>query len=750
MRGAIAILPSMSALILIGLSAVLVGAAPEAWVAPSLENVYPDTPVGEAAEVRLHMACGEYAPFQLCLRADGEEGVERIALEAGALHEGIPAPAILRVAYAELDTASPRAHGEGLIRADPLVPFHSAPHEDAIGLAPGTTVALWVAYHTAPETPPGVYRGDIAVGPAQGRMTRIPVTIEVFGFALVPRPSFQALGPLDRDAIRSAYGIEDADLAAWRPIYDALARTRISPSLWEGGSLVALERGERAPHEETLFGAVQSEAAIEADAAALRTHLGYAVPALGMSAINLADASYGVSALPAPFSPTAEDPLELYLKTMGLWLEQQGWLDRAVVLPMRIPERARWQDARDVYFRVYRANRDVRRLMIGAPHPYFERYTDIWAVPPRAFHASAADRLRRGLSLKDAPHWQCTAAEATHTGRASKDVLHAAAPMDACDGSVFTAWSPGEDPRETPVLTLTFDLPVETDGLTLIWPAGFEADALRVHTSHTGQLFGDATVDWEHQRGHGPDGFSLSRGSFKITKTFIALRIAFPGTPEDRPIALAEVWPGKDAVPTPPAEQIDPVALWLCPRWSDFPSLAADAAPVEARALGWVAHALGLEGCTLEAMNRWPAAWAAHKDASPALWPLPGWGQDVLVYPGPDAPLPSLRSERLRDGIEDYSLLRLYAGAVEAGLMAPLEETQWIQREAFPYDLSPTQAVNLAQRIEETRVAIGRRISWVLAHGAEAGDRLRAWIEQTGKPESGPPGEPTGRTAVGE
>jgi hypothetical protein len=76
--------------------------------------------------------------------------------------------------------------------------------------------------------------------------------------------------------------------------------------------------------------------------------------------------------------------------------------------------------------------------------------------------------------------------------------------------------------------------------------------------------------------------------------------------------------------------------------------------PVDQRAIGWICHQEGFQG-----LLRW----------SYANWPLDPWGKPegdgaytagdlFIVYPGDRRPIASARWERMRDGFEDYEMLR--------------------------------------------------------------------------------------------
>lgn len=82
-----------------------------------------------------------------------------------------------------------------------------------------------------------------------------------------------------------------------------------------------------------------------------------------------------------------------------------------------------------------------------------------------------------------------------------------------------------------------------------------------------------------------------------------------------------------------------------------------DFAAIEHRILFWQSWAVGMRGMQYWNINHWPA----HGDPYESLLDItPVNGDGVLVYPGPDGPVNSIRWEIIRDGIEDYDYLTMF------------------------------------------------------------------------------------------
>ena len=104
----------------------------------------------------------------------------------------------------------------------------------------------------------------------------------------------------------------------------------------------------------------------------------------------------------------------------------------------------------------------------------------------------------------------------------------------------------------------------------------------------------------------------------------------------------------------------DQVWFYTClgPR-GRYPNRFIDFPLIKTRLLHWINYRYGLSGYLHWGYNYWTED--PIGDTQPD-WshgePLPS-GDMCIVYPGPDSPLESIRYEAMRDGIEDYELLKL-------------------------------------------------------------------------------------------
>ncbi len=86
------------------------------------------------------------------------------------------------------------------------------------------------------------------------------------------------------------------------------------------------------------------------------------------------------------------------------------------------------------------------------------------------------------------------------------------------------------------------------------------------------------------------------------------------------------------------------------------PNLAIDFDTMDYRIIPWMCWKYGVRGFLYWCVNWWPNV-DPFKDAANTRWKQNGNG--LLFYPGPEGPVPSLRAEIFRDGMEDHAYLTL-------------------------------------------------------------------------------------------
>ena len=695
----------------------------DVWTQSPMTRVFPDSTRPKPtlnAEPRIYAAAGEYESIQVCVRA-GKEGLQNVRVTAAAPDNTIPAPVLRRVGYVRIPAPSPRAVGEKELWPDPLFDYAR------FSLGPNEAGSVWVTYAIPRDAKAGLRTTKIRVesdpvpGKKREKKVEIELKITVFDFVLPETPSLRTAFPLDREAIKSFYGIDGTELEKWKPIYDALAPYRISFRVWDGTEgLVALKDGQF-------------------DSSKLKEHVEYAVEAAHMNSIDVGGGPGGLGLFPEPdktdpaqdplqaylrgvapwlndVPPGAEppqDPLQPFLNDIADWLEGHNWLDKAYIEPVVLPERSLWQTVRDTAFRVRINENRIPRLLAADVHPFFERYTRIWAMPLCRYDPHADERLRRGISLLDIAESPAQSVKASSEGslpqQAGAHESYATLSAEACDGSVFTYWVSKNTPtpKKPEWLEVKVKQPVKTDKLQIIWRTGCEAAATNVFSLREGYAPVRVEVVWEERQQVAAYGQSWLQGTLKRPQVLSDLRIEFTESFTGGPVGVSEIVIG-DAWLQPP-EGFDPVEPWLFTHEEDFPSFHVDAQTSEFRMAPWVCFSERMAGFMHSGLNTWPRDWKTPEPGAAVL--AVSTLNDLLFYPGARAPIPSIRAELLRDGLEDYEYLRLLDRAIAEKRIDNPELVQMVRPEVYSGVVPAGYLETFGESLPKRRTALGWALS---------------------------------------
>jgi len=159
----------------------------------------------------------------------------------------------------------------GVTVPDPLL--EEQPFQPPHGIAP----ILWVTVHV-PRTraPAGMYRGTLTAE-SKGRRASLPITLEVYDFALPRRTYLQSSFWLFRHTIRNFYGLKSVPFDFYRQFLDRCLEARLAP----------IDAAE--DHDQPFVHIVRDEKGkLNVDWVEWDQYLGYCMER-GMSAFNVAD-----------------------------------------------------------------------------------------------------------------------------------------------------------------------------------------------------------------------------------------------------------------------------------------------------------------------------------------------------------------------------------------------------------------------------------------------------------------------------
>lgn len=619
---------------------------------------------------RIYAARGEYEGLHLAV-SGRRNGVSALQIEAEAPGKDIPPPMV----YQLLPVTGAEITGECLDVLAPAGPLQ---------LAPGETAHFWVRYAIPTGAKAGVRKSQIRLSANDERTIEVPLRLEIFDFDLPERPSLPNVFYLDRVAARRVFKLKDPALAPWRPLYEAMGGYRLGFSLWDGTGLGA--------GQETTD---------------LQQHLAFAAENLGVAALDLAGGNgAGWKSIPTPGAGQSLDPLNLFLNKIAASPGLAG-------VPLTaafdsFPSRAAWPGIADQLGRLSNGAQ-VLRVAAAPLHPDFEAVLDAWALPFRQSNPALLGRLKQGGGLRGALQFPPARFTASGADMNTLGVPYPSAPLDAADGSPYTAWIParGLSGAEDHFWQADFDAPAPADEVVLTWLNGRSTEAVTLFTSLDGRTYAKAAVQWEHRPAPNALEWPTSRAKLRFPGDIFGVRIVVHVSKDEPLPALAEV-----ALANLPVEAAEvaahPIKPWLALELDTFPSAYPGRNAVEPRILGWVCWFGGFEGLLGTSLNAWPAGIAPHDAGAP--YDLPQDGGDYLYYAIDGTLQPSLRLERLRDGLEDYEYLRLLQDARDHGEKLPAEARELLT----PMPLSPTPKpealADWARHILETRIKIGRAL----------------------------------------
>jgi len=537
--------------------------------------------------------------------------------------------------------------------ADALVPL------EEITIPPDGSLDLILVVEVPEFGAPGRYRGTARARFDEGRDAACALEFRVYDVAIPRVRTLPAFFDLDLESVARAVAIPFEDLDSWAAFYDSLNELGIAYRIW--------------------FDPAANGAAV--DTGLLRDHLAYVAATTPIPVVDVGGApGHFISReeLPSPYDP--QDKVQLHLHDMlGSALSVNPRV-LPVAQPAAFGPRSLWHRIRQDYARFGRADPRILRILASPPHPHFERYTDIWALPettPMEFaHAVATGRSLVRYDQSALSHCVGTAGDLDRTG------TYQTLASEAVDGSEATEWRP-LDPGggESPWLEITFAELYPLESITLLGNCAPAETGLVVETAYQPGEFTRATLSWDRGKLAGESGLPMYVGKFRHPRACRAVRLRVSSPAAPGAIAIAEVLFNNSELRNEnvPIKRIVP---WLDYSAPDHPAwlLGGEGYSGAPRALPWRSWALGCPGILGPALNA----------ATPNATPLIAVGQNQL--------LPTRRLFALRDGLEDYEYLRQYAERVaRRELTPPKDFSPGTSRETLAFSAAGDRARRLAR-----------------------------------------------------
>jgi len=193
-----------------------------AWLASSLQRLFPLSAPGRGRALVLPAARGEKAAFQVGVRVEGHDPVEVAVRTAAADGLAVQVRRVGCVPVPHHNTATPVEELDGVGRIPGYVPDPLFP-ESAARVAPGEVAAFWLTVTVLKEARPGPHGIEVEVFAAGKPQRPLKATVIVSEVVLAKRRGFHALHWFYTDALCDWYKVEPFSHAFW-PVCEAYLR----------------------------------------------------------------------------------------------------------------------------------------------------------------------------------------------------------------------------------------------------------------------------------------------------------------------------------------------------------------------------------------------------------------------------------------------------------------------------------------------------------------------------------------------
>jgi hypothetical protein len=362
------------------------------WTTGSLEKIHPsDTMPANAAHVaKIQAARNEFEPFQLALRAQGQN-LENVDVEVSNLQGKTEIPSEKYVSiyfeqYVTLTRPSSVTGGTGEW-PDPLIPridryANEKRNAFPFKLESDRTQPVWIDVYVPPETPGGTYRGEVRVTVAGKPQIIVPIELEVWNFELPSTSSLMnAFGFSGNAAERAHYGKYRDDKGVVDTTY-----------MYAKAALL---------HRVTLDGSASISPIIKLNGNDVQ--LGWneyddlIAPFMDGRVFAAGEPLYGAKATsvaihtPALLLTTPEQQVQFWRK-IAQHFREKGWFDRLIDYLWDEPKAPSYQAMAELGRTIHKADPGLRNLVTAPFHADWSDFIDIWSPPINCFERKPHQR----------------------------------------------------------------------------------------------------------------------------------------------------------------------------------------------------------------------------------------------------------------------------------------------------------------------------------------------------------------------
>ncbi len=645
------------------------------WVSSNLSQPSPNS----SYEAYLFSAKGEEESFQVHILAEKSD-LNNISLSFNKLPEKFPSPLIYQVLPIQ---GIPLPQG-GFDRSqsffEVLKPFQP------LTISKGQKVVLWITFKTPRDIKSGQYKTELQINSGEKKIKQIPITIEVFDFELPETPSLPAISFLDWQTLMLTHSQQASGEDYWKNLFAFLFEKRLQISL---GSYLQTLNSDVAPIPEGIW----------------KNYL---------EQIKNRDNKNIVDITPLILPP---GPLETVRNLQPYEMDIISRLkdSNTSLVSIFSPSRNAGED--EVLKRYLNSISEqlpfVMRVLCSPPSPQYNFYTDIWALPYVSFSPGLIERLVKGLSIADESTIPLKSVSSSTTGFIPGSYpATLCSPWHAIDGSPYTGWLsyPAEKESKKEWLEIQLKEKIIGEKIVIIWGPGQTPQSIDILISRDGFHFMTSSVNWRHVSGTLFDP-PISTGTFKYNPDFVAIRFEFPKLKKGDIIHIQEIKLNQsDENPSPRIAPVITPWLWTTPE--QFPSLRYDTVPIESRMIPWICWNYNFRGIVLTPVISWGNTIVKLPNNVDFLFqPQNTLQMTTLLYPARDTYYSSVRLERLRDGLEDYEYLLLFAQKAQKQKLKneELYSYMFMEPEKFvPWNIT---SENFITELMKRRINIGYELS---------------------------------------
>ena len=362
------------------------GVVAEVWVEDIHTKVLRDARPSDNAprECHLEAARNEYESAQLVVKSP--TAVKEVTVQVSELlHEDqksriSPDHIRLRfVGYIHLDKNTPDSELVRVAAApcevpDPLL------EDSTVGLAADQAQPVWLTVFVPEDAKPGSYSGAVTVS-LDGRETKMPITLKVFGFALPAERHLFVTNWFNPGNIANAHGVELCSDAFW-PILERYARNmaehrqNVVLTPWSLIEVARQEDGSLSFDYSRFDRFVETFLRAGVNDRIEISHVGHAEGGWGgpvaLSRLRAKEAKTG-----AYVTLGYSDGLKPFLQNLEQHLEEKGWLSKAMIHVSDEPSIRNVDSWREASALVHQAAPRIRRID-AIETTDFDGFLEVW------------------------------------------------------------------------------------------------------------------------------------------------------------------------------------------------------------------------------------------------------------------------------------------------------------------------------------------------------------------------------------